>query len=299
MDVAAACAAFVSVSEYESFSNGAAALRIPQSVASRRVAALEELLGGALLERSTKRVALTPLGRELLPRAAAVAAGPAALVAEAAEALNRPTLLAVPELCDPLALARLALACRDAGEPVLTTATDRAAREHLLAEGRVSLALRTAAPGERTWAVPLGVVSREPAARGVRHLDTLRPGRADRGPAPVLWLHPEDDVPHVRDRLVALRNGLGLGPAQLRTARDLPEALAGVLAGDDLLVASRRQADDVGLPWARIGDLRLERGYRLGATQEEAAARFLRRCGPLVADCLGARGASPSAEGGR
>jgi len=299
MDVAAACAAFVSVSEFESFSNGAAALRIPQSVASRRVAALEELLGGALLERSTRRVALTPLGRELLPRAAAVAAGPATLLAEAAEVLTRPTLLAVPELCDPLALARLALACRDAGEPVLTAATVRPARERLLAEGRVSFALEPAAPGELTWAVPLGVVSREPGARGVRYLDTLRPRRADRGPAPTLWLHPEDDVPHVRDHLVALRNSLGLGPAQLRTARDLPEALAGVLAGEDLLVASRRQADDLGLPWARIGELRLDRGYRLGAAQADAGARFLERCGALVADCLGAHGASGSGEGGR
>ena len=42
---------------------------MPQPVVSRRVAALERRLGGALLERSTRSVTLTELGQRVLPHA--------------------------------------------------------------------------------------------------------------------------------------------------------------------------------------------------------------------------------------
>lgn len=293
MDVAAACAAFVSVSEFESFSQGAAAIGLPQSVASRRVAALEAHLGGALLERTTKRVTLTELGRELLPTAAAVAAGPEKLLTTAHEILARPVILAVPELCDPLALARLTLGCREAGEPLSTTTADPRTRAQLIASGRASYSIEPAAPGEATWTVPLGVISRSPAPGGIRYLDTLRPSRARRGSRPTtLWVHSEDDVPHVRDRLTALRNSLGIGPTQVRDAANLTEALSEILASDDLLLGSRQQADELGLAWAEIGELHLVRGYRLGSGPSGSPVRFLAACHDLVADSLGARPAT-------
>jgi DNA-binding transcriptional LysR family regulator len=54
MDTLAACRAFVSVSDAGSFTIGAAAAQIPQSVASRRVAALEQEPGAGC---STARAA--------------------------------------------------------------------------------------------------------------------------------------------------------------------------------------------------------------------------------------------------
>jgi DNA-binding transcriptional LysR family regulator len=298
IDVAAACAAFVSVAQHESFSQGAAALRIPQSVASRRVANLERLLGAALLERTTKRVALTRFGRELMPRAAALAAGPDALMEEAADLLARPVLVAFPALCHPLDLAKVTLACRDTGEAISACVGDPNVRARLLAEGRATYSVEPAAPDEATWTTPLGVISRLPAPHGVRYLDTLRPSRADRGRVPVLWVHPEDDVPHVRDRLTVLRNSVGLGPSQIRVARDLPEALVGVLATDDLLLGSRKQASDLGLAWAQIGELHLTRGYRIAAVDAVPGAIFFERCAEAIADCLGARSASRVRERG-
>jgi DNA-binding transcriptional LysR family regulator len=60
---------FVSVAELGSFHDAATAIAVSQSALSRRVQKLEEALGVILLERTTRRVALTSVGREFLPRA--------------------------------------------------------------------------------------------------------------------------------------------------------------------------------------------------------------------------------------
>jgi DNA-binding transcriptional LysR family regulator len=60
---------FVAVAELGSFHEAAADIAISQSALSRRVQKLEEGLGVALLERTTRRVGLTVAGREFLPRA--------------------------------------------------------------------------------------------------------------------------------------------------------------------------------------------------------------------------------------
>lgn len=60
--------AFVAVAEEGSFTAGAARLGWPKSTVSRRIAALEDGLGVRLLHRTTRRVDLTPTGRELLER---------------------------------------------------------------------------------------------------------------------------------------------------------------------------------------------------------------------------------------
>ncbi|MBK8411939.1 MAG: LysR family transcriptional regulator [Sandaracinaceae bacterium] len=63
---------FLAVFRAESFSAGAKALGVEQSTVSRRVAALEELLGGALFDRTARGPTPTTLGRVLAERAADV-----------------------------------------------------------------------------------------------------------------------------------------------------------------------------------------------------------------------------------
>lgn len=61
--------AFVLVATHRSFSKAAASLGTRQSTVSSQIARLEELVGQPLLERSTRRVALAPAGKRLLPLA--------------------------------------------------------------------------------------------------------------------------------------------------------------------------------------------------------------------------------------
>lgn len=60
--------AFVAVAERGSFGRAAEALNLSQPALSRRIQKLEESLGAALLERSTRHVALTMVGRDFLPK---------------------------------------------------------------------------------------------------------------------------------------------------------------------------------------------------------------------------------------
>jgi len=59
--------AFIAASELRSFHGAAEALGLSQPALSRRIRGLEESLGTALLERSTRRVAPTAVGRQLEP----------------------------------------------------------------------------------------------------------------------------------------------------------------------------------------------------------------------------------------
>ena len=59
--------AFVAVVDREGFHRAAEALNLSQPALSRRIQRLEAAVGAALLERTTRRVALTTVGREFLP----------------------------------------------------------------------------------------------------------------------------------------------------------------------------------------------------------------------------------------
>lgn len=59
--------AFLTVVEQESFHRAAATLNLSQPAVSRRIQKLEAEIGAPLLERTTRRVALTAMGREFLP----------------------------------------------------------------------------------------------------------------------------------------------------------------------------------------------------------------------------------------
>src|SRR6266478_9287685 len=57
-------AVFVRVAQFESFSRAAQALGMPVSTVSRKVSALEAELGVTLLQRTTRKLALTSQGRD-------------------------------------------------------------------------------------------------------------------------------------------------------------------------------------------------------------------------------------------
>lgn len=61
--------AFVAVAEYGGFARAADELGITQSALSRRIKKLEEALGARLLDRTTRRVAVSVVGQEFLPEA--------------------------------------------------------------------------------------------------------------------------------------------------------------------------------------------------------------------------------------
>src|SRR5262245_3137597 len=61
--------AFVAIADTGRFGRAADALHITQTALTRRLQNLEELLGVTLVERTTRSVALTRLGRDFLPQA--------------------------------------------------------------------------------------------------------------------------------------------------------------------------------------------------------------------------------------
>ncbi|MFF0220912.1 LysR substrate-binding domain-containing protein [Streptomyces sp. NPDC004629] len=81
--------AFAAVAEHLHFRDAAAAIGMSQPALSGAVATLEETLGVTLLERTTRKVLLSPAGERLAVRAKAVLAEVAALLEEA-EAVRAP-----------------------------------------------------------------------------------------------------------------------------------------------------------------------------------------------------------------
>ncbi|MFE6333927.1 hydrogen peroxide-inducible genes activator [Streptomyces sp. NPDC057798] len=75
--------AFAAVAEHLHFRDAAAAIGMSQPALSGAVAALEETLGVTLLERTTRKVLLSPAGERLAVRTKAVLAEMGALLAEA------------------------------------------------------------------------------------------------------------------------------------------------------------------------------------------------------------------------
>jgi DNA-binding transcriptional LysR family regulator len=91
-------ATFLQVVESGGFTAAAAALGLPTSSVSRSVAKLEEDLGVVLLERTTRRVALTEVGRTYFER-----------VREALTGLHEATAVALDAAREPHGLIRIAV----------------------------------------------------------------------------------------------------------------------------------------------------------------------------------------------
>ncbi|WP_338672149.1 LysR family transcriptional regulator [Streptomyces sp. SCSIO 30461] len=291
MDVVAACRAFVSVSERGSFTVGAAAARMSQSVASRRVAALEKHFGERLFERTPRRATLTPFGRDMLPVARRLVLTADDLERGAEAAKRKPVRLAVPELGSTGDLARLVADARDAGVALEPHVAGPAERASLARSGEVRAALVAVPSDQAVWCVPLGLASaRAPRTRRRTYLDSLRVGRGDTAPPRRVWMQPEDDVAHVRDPLTRQCEAVGLRPAQLVLAPSLTLAVAEVLRGADLLLCSAAQAAGLGLHWRPIGETEPTRGYAIAAAAAGDPERLRSRLGKAIGACLGAEG---------
>ncbi|MFC9238116.1 LysR family transcriptional regulator [Streptomyces decoyicus] len=287
VDLVAACRVFVQVGERGSFTLGAEAVRVPQSVASRRVAALEEHFGERLFDRSTRRAALTAFGRDMLPSAKRLVQLAEALEYHAEQAKLRPFGLAVPETCSVRHLAMLDAAARDEDTVLDFRTAGPAERTELLRSREVRAALVAVPPTGADWTVPLGVASPTDSGSGPLHLETLRPGRAQRSFRRI-WIQPEDDVPHVRDRLEQTGHRVALVPAQVAVAASLTAAVAATMHTDDFLLCSAAQADDLGLCWRRLGGTPVARGYSLSAVAGDDADRVQAGLWTQVARALGA-----------
>ncbi|WP_176709954.1 LysR family transcriptional regulator [Streptomyces sp. Wb2n-11] len=295
MDLVGACRAFVSVSEHGGFTVGAAAARMSQSVASRRVAALEERFDEQLFERTSRRAVLTPFGRDMLPAARQLVQAADVLLHEAGAAKRKPWRLAVPGICPTAGLARLVAEARGHGVTLDLRVAAPAQRMELVHAQQVRAALLAVPADEATWSVPLGLAgAQDPGVKRV-YLETLRIGRASPGPARRVWIQPEDDVPHIRDPLTRLRDAVGLRPAQLVAAADLTSAAAEVLCTHDLLLCSPAQAGELALNWRPIGEITLGRGFALAVAAGGNPQHVEARLGDAIARCLGAGTAGDAA----
>ncbi|MEU4645670.1 LysR family transcriptional regulator [Micromonospora sp. NPDC023814] len=288
MDVVAACKAFVAVCGYGSFTDGAAAARIPQSVASRRVAALEAHFGSRLFERSSRNVVLTPFGQDMLPSARRLVELAEAMEHDAERAKLRPFRMAVPTICLPRLLARLITDARRHDLNLDLHPAEPGERAELARTLAVRAALVAVPPDEAAWRVPLGLgAAADPDVPAI-YVETLRAGRAERqARRRRIWIQPEDDVPHIRDRIIRLRDAVGLQPAQVRVAQSLVAATAEVLGSTDLLLNSRFQGAELGLHWRPIGELELVRAYDVTAGSREDAQRIRTLLPGAIGRCIG------------
>ena len=300
---------FVTVAEELHFGRAAQRLHMSQPPLSQRIRALEERAGGRLLQRTSRRVELTPLGRRLLPEAQALLAH-ADRVSGLLDALGEAELHELrvglpPELPATVVGAVLA-ACRAEhpgaeidlvqGHPQLLEAELRA--------GRLSLALL-----------------RQPTAGGLRAGPVLRRrlGALLRADSPLaaageveafelagleLVLFPREQAPDHYDALLADLRALGLAPASVRAA-DGPGVAAGlVLAGGAVALTDRPPADGEGLEWLPLAGAPLwlhaaltrAPGDRAGALDDALAELLAEADGWELAGAAagGARGPRPS-----
>lgn len=107
--------AFVAVAEYRHFGTAAARLGVSQPTLSQALAALENGLGVQLIERSTRRVLVTPAGSQLLAQAKVILEAADGFVAAAAgvgEALTGPLRIGLIPTVAPYVLPVLLPALR-------------------------------------------------------------------------------------------------------------------------------------------------------------------------------------------
>lgn len=288
VDLIGGCRAFISVSETGSFTAGAAAAHIPQPVASRRIAALERHLGGRLFDRTTRRPRLTSFGRAMLPSAQRLVHLADAMEHDAQRAKLRPLRLAVPQTCTTRDLAELDAEARVLDVFLEFRAAPPTERAELVRSQDVHAALVAVPADEAEWTVPLGLAGGGRPEAGVIYLETLRAGRSGRMSRRV-WLQPEDDVPHLRDRVMRVRDVVGLPPAQVAVADSLIGAAGSVYSSADLVLCSPKQARELDLHWRPIGELaQLSRGFDIVAALGEDAERLRTRLQPGIARCLDA-----------
>jgi hypothetical protein len=177
----------------------------------------------------------------------------------------------------------LETAARENGTILDFRAAGPAERTELLRSREVRAALVAVPPDAATWVVPLGVASTVDTGRQPLHLDTLRPGRTRRSFRRI-WLQPEDDVPHIRDRLEQLGHREALVPAQVAVATSLTTALSDTLRTDNLLLCPPTQAAELELHWRPIAGSPVARGFTASG---DGSAQLREQLWRDVALCLG------------
>lgn len=288
----AACRVLVAIEERGTVTRAAAALDVAQSVASRRILALEQHFGGPLLERTGRRAVLTPFGRDLVPSARRLVRLADELDLDAARARLRPVTIAVPETCSTRDLAVADAAGRAAGLRLEFRRLPPLRRTELAETLGVRVAIADVPPAEALWVVELGAASRRPLHRALRleGLRAVRSGstRRDEDAGSRLRICPEDDLPHVRDILTRAGFAAGLVPGQLPVDTSLTAALAGVLADGDLLLCTQAEAEDLGLHWRPFTGLALARGFALTGDSEHDVRTVQDAVADELAAALGA-----------
>jgi len=300
MDLIAACRVLVEIDDRGSVTRAAAAIGVAQSVASRRILALEKELGATLIERTAQRAVLTPFGRGVVPTARRLVRLAEEFELDAEHARLQPVLIAVPESCSTRDLAVVDAAGRAEGFTVRFVREPPARRVQLATSAAVQMAIVAVPPDEGLWRVRLGAAGRR-RRDGVLRLESLRRGRVgatgrDVDPGARLRITPEDDLPHVRDVLNRAGFAAGLVPGQLPVDPSTTSSVAAVLADGDLMLCAEAEAHALGLHWRPIAGLDVARGYAI-LSESDHHQRLLRR---TVADELAAAlGADVPEEGDR
>ncbi|MYX99200.1 LysR family transcriptional regulator [Streptomyces sp. SID486] len=306
MDLLAHLEAYVATADEVSFSRAADRLGIAQPLLSRRVRTLEEHFGGALFDRSRRRIAPTELGVLLLPYARDVL-DRAQRLRQAARSAGRSRMRAVgvPADCAPAGLARAIRAGTEHGITLGMRELPPGERRSGLADGSLGYALVRTAPEQAGYVAPLGLASAPepdgpeggPVRRAV-HLEELRPRRrtGERTAPPVLLLLAEDQVDCFQDRLARAAARAGLPEGRVRPAGPAATALAETLAGRASLLCAEPFARRHGAHWTPLADRALHRGYDVcaapGGHGTEGVPDWL--AAPLAA----AVGAVPPGRGG-
>jgi DNA-binding transcriptional LysR family regulator len=243
---------FVAVAEELHFGRAATRLHISQPPLSQRIRALEARVGAPLLQRTSRRVELTPAGRRLLPEARALverADDVERTLDRLASAAPEDVRVGVPlDLPAPVVGALLRAATDEDVMLELEQGTPAELQE-ALRSGRVSAAVLyhplppdTAAGDafERT----MGVLVPEASPLADRaELDVFELDGLD------LVVPPRGAGPAQHDHIIARLAALGWAPPRIRFA-DTPSARAGVvLAGGAVALTARPGDAEAGLAW--------------------------------------------------
>ncbi|QBR90045.1 LysR family transcriptional regulator [Microbacterium wangchenii] len=277
--------AFAAVARRGSFSAAADDERTTQPVISRRIAALEEVLGGPLIERDFRPVGLTPLGRALLSNAQTLLTAERALVDAAASYRRGAVRLLVPPYPDAALWAAVRLRASATGVELDIEEDGRDSRLLRLRGGEVDAAILPVESARADWLVPLGLA--QSTDQRQLTLASLRPTRADRERAARIVVLPEDSEGALLSTLRDTTARYGLAARQIHHAPDLVPALAGSLAGDDWILCSRAEADAWRLTWLPVKELPLSRTYRLDTISQRGTELFDMNLRRDVAAALG------------
>lgn len=282
MDLLLHLRGFVAVADELSVSEAAVELGVDQPLLSRRLRTLERELGVQLFDRSRRRIALTPDGADLLPRARQLVEQAGHLVRSVRNADRTTVTLAMPAEPDPAPLAELLGLLAEQGVTVRLAASEDGGT----APDSAAWVVDCCDPGSATWVTELGAAAAPGTAERPIRLGHLRPRRGAGGP-PVLVL-PHDLVAPRGDALRTAADRAGLPPATLRAC---PPGLAAaeVLAGRARLICGAYEARRHGLAWAPFTDP-VVRGHRLtehaplpdGLAQGAVRRRALRLLGAAL-----------------